>query len=151
MGRPPSTYLIAVAFSRGGDVINWSVSLKIDQVEQLKGALNALRDLGHVAAFAIRHSQSTSWMEVQNDLRSRCGGIALDACMLGQARSDQPQPTFLMPVWAFDHELDGAPASTGQFLGLDLELIATPSSDDELGAHLPGRAGRWFIHARPLF
>jgi hypothetical protein len=55
-----------------------------------------------------------------------------------------------MPVWAFDHERDGRPASTARFCGLDLELTASPSSDEETGVPLPGRTGLWVVEARPV-
>jgi hypothetical protein len=142
---------IAVAFTRSAKVVTWRAPLSNEQVQLLERCLANLLDLGHVAAFDIGADHQAGWTELIKELRSRCGELAVEACLSATVCREQVRPAFLMPVWAFDHEIDGAPASTAQFLGLDLEMIATPSPYEELGVHLPGHAGRWQIHARPMF
>ena len=143
MSGPALSLLITAAFSYGGEIASWRAFLTGEQLELLERVLANLRDLGQVAAFAVEPDRYISSSEVIDELRSRCGPLAVEACLSAPVQREKVRPAFLMPVWAFDHELDGAPASTVQFLGLDLELIATPSPDEEIGAHLPGRAGRW--------
>ncbi len=141
---------VAVCFSHTGEIATWRVRLKEAQIRRLEGALGHLLNLGHVAAFSVRLGEETSWAEILHQLRSRCGDLIVGAC-LDPPGVHKVQPASLMiPVSSFDHEINGLPTATGQLLGLDLELIATPSPDEELGAYLPGRNGLWLIHARPL-
>lgn len=142
---------VAAAFSIGGDVAVWRAWLTEVQAGHLDRALSALADLGHVAAFTIAPEREVDWAKMIGDIRSRCGALAVDACLMASEHQRQAQPAFLMPVWPFDHELDGSPASTAQFLGLDLELIAARSPSEEVGACIPGRDGRWLVYARPMF
>lgn len=141
--------IVAVCFSRGADLVVWRVGLDDDQRRRLEGALLGLLELGSVAAFVVEVDRSCGWDDLISVLGGRVGQYAVDAC-LASPPPRSPRPAFMVPVWPFDHEIGGAPASTAQFLGLDLELIAAPSPDEELGAYLPARDGRWLIHARPL-
>jgi hypothetical protein len=143
-------HLVAVCYSRGADVTIWRVQLDDRQRGQLAGVLSSLLELGHLAMFRIVKDQTYGWDRLIVDLGSRVGAHTVEACLASPAFGS-PAPAFVIPVWPFDHEIDGAPASTGQFLGLDLQVIATPSPDQELGAHLPGHNGLWLIQARPMF
>lgn len=141
---------VAIALAHSGELISFRVSASRAQQARLQQALSHLLNLGHVAAFSIRPAEDAAWHTLLEQLCARCGSFVVGACIDPPAPPIAITPSFLMPVWAFDHEVGGLPASTGQLLGLDLELIATPSGDEEHGAHLPGRNGRWLIHARPL-
>jgi hypothetical protein len=143
---------VAVAFSSGADVATWRVSMTREHVEQLRRTLASLVELGHVAAFRIGSERPIGRCELLRQLGERCGrAIVAAAESSGPEHDKRAEPAFLMPVYAFDHELAGSPAATAHLLGLDLELIATPSPDEEVGAYLPGRPGRWLIWARPMF
>ncbi len=129
----------------------WLANLTALQVEQVERMLESLRQLGHVATYAAGPLRELGWVDPIERLRFRCGSLAVDACLNASADRDQAPPGYLMPVWPFDHEIDGSPASTAQFIGLDLTVTASPSFDEEIGVALPGRAGLWLIHARPMF
>lgn len=146
-----SSYLVTASFAGSGDVTAWHVTMAMDQVERLTRTLGHMAQLGAIASFAIVPDAPSSPADVLDQLRRRCGALLVDACLNSVVPSRWLQPAFLMPVWPFDHEIDGRPASTGQLLGLDLELIATPCPDEERGAILPGRDGRWLIEAHPMF
>jgi hypothetical protein len=45
----------------------------------------------------------------------------------------------LIPVWGFEDDDAGYPTATARVLGLDVELSALPSGDDEVGFTIPGR------------
>lgn len=150
MNMANEVYDISVAFAHRGEVQSIRVQLTSGQRTRLHRALTHLLDIGHVAAFGIQHAASGGWSDLIQLLRARCGSFVVGACLDPPAPPHALAPSFLMPVWAFDHEIEGRPAATGQLLGLDLELVATPSDDEEHGAHLPGRNGRWLIYARPL-
>ncbi len=151
MNASSMSYLIVAAFGGSGDVTAWHVTMAMDQVERLTQTLGHMADLGTVASFAIVPDAPLSPVGLLDQLRRRCGGLLVDACLDPVVPPRWLQPAFLMPVWPFDHEIDGRPASTGQLLGLDLELIATRSPDEERGAILPGRIGRWLIEAHTMF
>jgi hypothetical protein len=142
---------VAVAFSHTGEVISWRLPLSRPVAERLQNALVHLLNLGHVANFSIQNAADSTWSELLEDLGGRCGSGVLSACIDPPVRPSLTAPAFLMPVWAFDHEVHGSPAATAQLLGIYLELIATRSADEEHGAYLPGRNGLWLIHARPMF
>ncbi len=151
MTASSTPYLITVAFAGGGDVTAWRVAMVMDQVDQLTRTLGHMAELGTIASFAMVPDDPSSPVVVLDQLRQRCGSMLVDACLDASVPTRWVQPAFLMPVWAFNHEIDGRPASTGQLLGLDLELIATPSPDEERGMILQGRDGRWLIEARTMF
>ena len=142
--------LVAVAFAHTAEVHAWRVTMSREEGEHIERTLRNLLDLGHVAAFSVRHSNAGAVSNLVEQLRSRVGGMVLDACIEATEAPRTPLPAFLMPVWSFDHAIGGLPAATGHLLGLDIELIASPSSDEEVGALLPGRVGLWLIHAQPL-
>lgn len=142
--------VVTVAFAQSGEVAAWRSALERDEVERLTQTLGHMAELGAIASFAIVSDASASFTDVVDQLRHLCGALMVDACLTALSPPRWTRPAFLMPVWAFDHESDGKPASTGHLLGLDLEVTATPSCDEEWGAVLPGRAGRWLIEARPI-
>ncbi len=151
MRAPRTAVTVTVAFAHTGEVCAWQTFLTKERGEAIDRTLYNLLDVGHVAAFSIEPTlKIIRWSELMAHLRSRCGVETFQACVAAPpCRSEAP--AFLMQVWPFDHEIAGAPASTGRLLGLDLELIATPSPDEERGVYLPTRDGLWLIHARPLF
>lgn len=142
--------VVAVVLAHTAEVQTWHLTISKEEREDIKRTLRNLLDLGHVAGFSVDPSRDASVQDFVDDLRSRIGSLSVDACREAQEAPMDVPPASLMLVWGFDHAIEGAPASTGRLLGLELELIATPSADEELGAHLPGRVGRWLIHARPL-
>ncbi len=144
--------LIAVAFAHTATVQAWRLNMSREEGERIEHTLCNLLGLGHVAGFSIRRISGDTMEDFVHQLRLRVGSVVLDACHEALEASIGPPPAFLMPVWGFDHAIGGLPAATGRLLGLDLRLIATPSPDEELGAHLPGgREGLWLIHAGPMF
>ena len=143
-------HLVAVCFSDGADVAVWRVEMDDEQRRRLTAVLTTLITIGHVAAFAIDEERHCSWLQLVDGIAGRVGEFVIDACT-ASSPPEMPMPAFVMPIWPFDHEIGEAPAATAQFLGLDLEVTAIPSSDEELGVSLPGRGGRWLIHARPMF
>lgn len=150
MTEVSSDLTVALAFANGADLVTWRVSLDHGQRLKLECMLGALRDLGHLAAFRICAAEPADWPGFIKALRQRVGDLVLDVLSDGDPSRSGPPPAFLMPVWPFDHEVEGRLASTGRLLGLDLQLTATPTLDQEFGAHLPGCDGLWLIHAQPL-
>ncbi len=151
MNAPSTSYLVTAALAGSGEVTAWRVTMVMDQVERLTQTLGHMADLGTIASFAIVPDAPLSPVGLLDQLRRRCGSQLVDACLDSVVPPRWLQPAFLMPVWPFDHEIDCRPASTGQLLGLDLELVAIPSPDEERGATLPGRIGRWLIEAHTMF
>lgn len=145
-----SARLIAVAFANRADLLCWRLRSQGDEGEEIDQALSTLQALGHVAAYSVGEVETVDRQGFMAALRDRLGPIVDDAVACRPPPLGDPPPAFLMPVWPFDHEVDGQPSSTGRLLGLDLQLTATPTSDEEVGAHLPGRDGLWLIHAQPL-
>lgn len=143
--------IVAVAFAHTAEVQAWRLTMSREEGEHIERTLCNLLDLGHVAGFSVRDIERGTVAELVEQLRLRVGGVVLDACHDALEAPISPSPAFLMPVWSFDHAIGGSPAATGRLLGFDVELIATPSSDEERGAHLPGHSGLWLIHAGPLF
>lgn len=143
--------IVAVAFAHTAEVQTWRLVVSREDGKHIEQILRHLLALGHVAGFSVRSGEDDLFEAFVGGLRSQVGDLAVDVCLAAGESSAGPQPSFLMPVWAFDHVVEGAPAATARLLGLDLELVATPNLDEELGAYLPGRFGRWLIHARPLF
>ncbi len=144
--------IVSMAFAHTADVQAWLLAATREERELVERTLRNLFDLGHLAGFSVRPADSgIRPLALIDGLRTRFGGLTVDACLAASSPPIGLSPSFLMPVWAFDYVVDHAPAATGRLLGSDLELIATPSHDEERGAHLPGRAGRWMIHARPMF
>ncbi|MES3098937.1 hypothetical protein [Sphingomonas faeni] len=150
MSEPRSDLIVAVAFAHTAEVLAWSAAFTEEERELLDRTLRNLLDRGHVAGFSVKAGVGVGG-SVISGLRSRIGSSTVDMCSAAPASCGHVSPAFLMPVWPFDHMLRGAWTATAQLLGLDLELIATPSPDEELGAHLPGRDGLWLIHAGPMF
>lgn len=143
---------VAIAFAHTAEVRAWRLTLTREQRELIDATLRSLFDLGHVAAFSVCPDGGTiDAPALVNEFRLRFGSSTVDACVVKSGSPISPLPSFLMPIWAFDHVVDGAPTATGRLLGSEMELIATPCPDEEQGAHLPGRAGCWLVHARPLF
>lgn len=151
MIAPRFETIVGVAFANTAEVRGWRVMATREDGEHIKRTLRNLVHLGHVASFSVRSGGGGSFEDLVGELRSRVGDLQVDICLAAGEPSIDPPPSFLMPIWAFDHVIEGAPASTGRLLGLNLELIATPSFDEEFGAHLPGHSGRWLIRARPMF
>lgn len=145
-----SEQTVALAFASGADLMVWRVSLGGGQCGKLERILQALHDLSHLAAYRIGCVEPADWTALIEALRQRVGDLVLDVLRDDDPYCAGPAPAFLMPVWPFDHEVQGRPASTGRLLGLDLQLLATPTLDQEVGAYLPGRDGLWLIHAQPL-
>jgi hypothetical protein len=143
--------IVAVAFAHTAEVLAWKAAVTGEERELIRCTLRNLFDLGHVASFSVRSGGSVAADNIVDELRSRIGGLTVDACSVAPVSRHHILPAFLMPVWPFDHKVEGALVATGRLLGLDLDLVATSSPDEETGAHLPGRAGRWLIHARPMF
>jgi hypothetical protein len=145
------TAVVAVALAHTAEVQAWQLTVSREEREGIEGTLRNLLDAGHVAAFSVRPVGGATVEEFVDHLRSRIGSVVVDACRDATEGPVDRAPAFLMPVWGFDQAIGGLPVATGRLLGLDLDLIATPSPDQEQGAHLPGHDGRWLIHAGPMF
>ncbi len=152
MTVPRTHVVVSAAFAHTADVQAWQVAVTREERERIERTMRNLFELGHLAAFSVQPRESGIHPQALiAEFRTRFGAVAVDSCLAESAFPISPSPSFLMPIWAFDHVVDGAPAATGRLLGSEMELIATPCPDEEQGAHLPGRSGRWLIHARPLF
>lgn len=150
MSSLTNRYIIAVAPSCGANILLYEVELAVAQVKRFERLLWGLTELGHVASFTIDQPRSRlSETNVLDAFRARWDFV-VDAVLAVDQAHHNPLPAYLMPVWPFDHEREGRPASTARFLHLDLEVIATPTGDEERGVSLPGRAGQWVLHARPI-
>ncbi|MBP2512667.1 hypothetical protein [Sphingomonas sp. PvP018] len=143
--------IIAIAFAHSAEVQAWRLAITRRERKHINCTLLNLRNLGHVASFSIQDIGGGTVQDFAVELRSLIGSLPFDGSRDTRNVAASPAPAFLMPVWRFDHVVRGLPASTACLLGLDLELIASPSFDEELGAHLPGHNGRWLIHAHPMF
>lgn len=143
-------YLIAIAASCGADIVLHEAELTQADVSRLDGLLKGLADLGHVASFTVERCRSVlDNAGLLSVLRQRWSFV-VDALLRGDQTRHEPPPAYLVPVWPFDHEREGRPASTGRFLHLDLEVIASRTVEEERGVRLPGRTGYWLVRARPL-
>ena len=150
MSSLTNLYLVAVALRCGANILLYEVDLTEAEVKRLEGLLGGFAKLGHVASFTIDQPRSRlNEATVLDAFRARWDFV-VDAVLAEGQSHRNPIPAYLMPVWPFDHEREGRPASTARFLDLDLEVIATPTADEERGVLLPGRTGQWVVHARPL-
>lgn len=141
---------VTVAFATGARVVGRDVVARGADLAGLERLLSNLAELGHVAAFEIAASQPAEPFAAFVDRLQAKLGVAVVNVALATPAPRGPAPAYLVPVWPFDHERDGNPASSGRMLGLDLAFGAVPSSDEERGVVLTGRPGRWLIHAQPL-
>lgn len=150
MSSITNRYLIAVALSAGADIALYEAHLTSTEASRLEGLLRGLAQLGHVACFAVVRPHSTMNEAAILDALRRRWDFVVDAVLAAGSALHDPLAAYLMPVWPFDHERDGLPASTARFLHLDLEVIATPSGDEECGVSLLGRTGSWILHAHTI-
>ena len=141
---------IAFATTRGASLHVIDADLSAAEVEEVETVLAWLVRQGQVAAFsiaapmpAVAGRQGALWA-----LRVTFGALTVEANLAAGPPPPEPPPAFLAAVWPFDHEVDGLPATTANFLGLDLELVASPSPSEEVGFALPGRQGLWLVRAR---
>jgi hypothetical protein len=145
-----SRYLIAVALSYGANIVLFEAELAEADAKRIKHLLSGLADLGHVASFTIDRPHAPMDEAAILDAFRHRWDFVVDAVLATDQTHRHPLPAYLMPVWPFDHEWEGRPASTARFLHLDLEVIANPTADEEIGVSLPGRTGCWVVHARPI-
>lgn len=144
-------HLVALAFALGADILVLNADLTADDVQQLDGLARWLVRQGHLATFAVTPAPPSVDLDgAMGTIRGRLGDLIVDADLAAGPPSDEPAPAFLAAIWDFDHHVGGVPASTGQFLGLDLEIIAPLSLDEEQGASIPGLSGLRHVYARPF-
>ncbi|MCA0358285.1 MAG: hypothetical protein LCH78_15800 [Proteobacteria bacterium] len=145
------TYVVAFASALGAEVTCRTVDLAPREVDELLDLFAWLRHQGSIVAFSIQPANGRMCAaRMHTLLRQLFDGLLIDVCLKADPIEDEVAPAFLVPVWPFDHELEGMPASTAKFLGLELELRATPSDVVEEGCLLPGRPGLWMVSARPI-
>lgn len=148
---PKQRHLVALAFARGADILVLDADLAAEDVQQLDGLARWLVRQGHLATFAVTPAPSgVDLAGTLGTIRGRLGDLIVDADLAAGPPSDEPTPAFLAAIWDFDHQVGGVPTSTGQFLGLDLEVIAPLSLDEEQGAAIPGLLGLRHVYARPF-
>lgn len=148
---PTQRHLVALAFACGADILVLDADLTADDFQQINGLARWLVRQGHIATFAVTPAPSrVDCGGALGAIRARLGDLVVDADLAAGPPSDEPAPAFLAAIWDFDHRVSGVPASTGQFLGLDLEIIAPASLDEEQGAAIPGLLGLRHVYARPL-
>lgn len=118
---------------------------------RLQALLEHLRALGRVAWYTSQLPPAWSVMDRTVDaIAGAVGRFTVDAALASPPTTPGPAPAWLLPLWAFDHQIAGRPASTADFVGLPLKVVATPADDDEDGAYLPGWPGRWWITATTM-
>ena len=145
------TYVVAFASALGAEVTCRIVNLATREVDELLDLFAWLRHQGSVVAYSVQPaSGSIGAGRLHALLRELFGDLLIDVCLRADPIEEEVVPAFLIPVWPFDHELEGMPASTASFLGLNLELRATPSEIEAEGCFLPGRPGLWMVSARPI-
>ena len=146
----PTPMRVAFCLSRGATLHVHDASLTTTEAGEIGGVLAWLARQGHVACFTIQPPAPAGEGRegVLAALRRALGDLTVDADLAAEPPPPEPEPAFLVPVWAFDHEVGGQPATTANFLGLDLELVASPSPDEEVGFALPVRLGLWLVRAR---
>lgn len=150
MSTLANRYLIAVALSAGANIALYEAHLTSTEASRLEGLLRGLAQLGHVASFSIARPHSTMNEAAILDALRRRWDFVVDAVLAAGSRPHDSLAAYLMPVWPFDHERGGWPASTARFLHLDLQVCAKPTADEELGVCLPGWSGHWLVHASPI-
>ncbi|PHY22392.1 hypothetical protein [Caulobacter sp. BP25] len=144
-------YLVAFATSLGAEVSCSIVDLAPREVDELGDLFAWLRHQGSIVAFSIRPATgSIGSVGLHTLLRELFGDILIDVCLAADPIEAEVPPAYLAPFWPFDHQREGKLASTANFLGLNLEVLATPSDVEEEGCLLPGRPGLWMISARPI-
>lgn len=144
-------HVLALAFARGADIEVMDIDLTPSEADQLGHLCAWLSKQGDLAAFTLSTTPARiTQTGALGAIRQRLGSLTVDACLASGPRPNAPSPAFLMPVWAFDHLLGDLPASTANFLGLDLEVVAPPSEDPEVGAAIPGLPGLRLLHIRPV-
>lgn len=148
--RKPQTFAICVVFTSGRPCLHLTDATAAER-DQLVRLLEHLRSLGRVACYSIKPAPPViTSAGVIEALCARVGRRVVEALDAVAEATIEPEPAYVLPVFPFDHEIDGMPASTARFGCLDLEVIATPSSDEETGVELRGRDGLWLVLARPL-
>lgn len=148
---PTQRHLVALAFARGADILVLDADLNAEDVQQLDGLARWMIRQGHIATFTVTPAPPCVDRDgTMGAIRRRLGDLIVDANLAAGPPSPEPLPAFLAAVWDFDHQLDGVPASTAQFLGLDLEVTAPASPDEEHGAAITGLPGLRHIYARPF-
>ena len=150
MSTLTNRYLVAAALSCGANILLYEADLTDAEAKRLGHLLRGLAKLGHVASFVIDRAGSPRGAHaLLDELRGRWDFV-IDAVLASDDAHHEPLPAYLIPVWSFDDQRAGRPASTARFLHLDLEITATATADEELGVTLPGHAGLWLVHARPM-
>lgn len=142
--------LVTVAYA-DARVISYPVIANTGERKRLEHLLAQLRSIGRVATYGCQ--LPPPWMPVERVVDAIAGAVGrmtVEVAEASPSSSRDPMPAWLMPVWPFDHERGGLPASTGDLLGATLELRASPCGDEEGGVPLPGYPGRWYISASTL-
>ncbi len=142
--------VVAVALARGATVLALDADLTPADEGELAGLLDHLTRQGVVACFSIAPAGGRlGRMGVLDALRPHVGRDALEATLAAGAPPSEPRPAFLCSVWPFEPGAHGLIAA-GQFLGLDLELFASPSTDEEAGFRLPTFENAFALYTAPL-
>lgn len=142
--------IFSVAFCNG-EVANFGLAGSPAERERVCALLNGLSHLGRVAAWRVGPMpEALAADHVVDALAGRVGRLAVGAVLAAPQTSPEPQPAWLMPISAFDNVAGQAPAATARLFGLDLEVVAVRSKDEELGLKLPGHDGLWVLRALPF-
>jgi hypothetical protein len=144
-------HLMALAFASGADIDIIDLDLTPVEFRQLHDLCGWLLHQRVLAAFTLIPAPSpVSAAGAMGAIRQRVGELVTNACLGAGPRPAEPAPAFLMQVWDFDHQVGGVPASTANFLGLDLEVLAPPSNDEEAGVVIPGLPGLRLLRVGPI-
>ena len=144
-------YLVAVTFASPAKTRCWLVTLSELHRAELERALGWFAKLGHSATYSVAIAEKVSgWGELRLLLREEAGSIVWDAVEGCPLTQPEELPFMLVPVWPFDDERDGFPVSSARFQGVDIEVSAVPSFDEEQGFSIPGRPGLWLPFIMPF-
>ena len=114
-----TAYSVAVGWAQGGNIQAWTAFMTSEELNRVHAMLQWLCKLGHLASFSCGPANSH---DILADVRARLGDLITDAVWGCPAGEPEPAPSYLVPVWAFDTEEEGYPASTCRFLGVDAQL-----------------------------
>lgn len=143
--------VVAVALSRGASILVREADLTPAEQAEITDLLVHLVRQGVVACFTLGPPAegNRGRQNVLDALRPHVGHDVMESTLAAGPPPGESPPAFLCSVWPFTPGAHGLVA-TGLFLGLDLDLYAYPSDDEETGFRLPLFDQSFLLHAAPV-